>query len=74
MYNELEMIWKEAAVDQFDIPSWHLPGGAKGEHEDLSRNGRSPAPDFNPGPAEYEAGVLTTAPQLSVSSPRDVTK
>jgi hypothetical protein len=32
----------------------------------LSQNSRSPDLDFNPGPPEYEAGMLTSRPRLSV--------
>jgi hypothetical protein len=32
----------------------------------LSQNSLSPGRDFNPGPPEYEAGVLTTRPRRSV--------
>jgi hypothetical protein len=30
----------------------------------LSQGSQSPAQDFNPGTTEYEAGMLTTRPQL----------
>jgi len=33
----------------------------------LSQDSWFPGPDLNPGPPEYEAGVLTTRPQLFVS-------
>jgi hypothetical protein len=33
----------------------------------LNQDSRSPGPDLNPGPPEYEAGVLTTRPQRLVS-------
>jgi len=33
---------------------------------------RRRGPDLNPGPSEYEAGVLRTRPRLSVLSPQRV--
>jgi hypothetical protein len=33
-----------------------------GKHENLSQDSRSLGRDLNPGPPEYEAGVLTTLP------------
>jgi hypothetical protein len=35
-------------------------GETEENHENLSHNSRSPGRDLNPGPPEYEAGVLTT--------------
>jgi hypothetical protein len=32
----------------------------------FSQDSRSPRRDLNPGPPEYEAGMLTTRPQRSV--------
>jgi hypothetical protein len=37
----------------------HLPGGTDENHENLSQDSRSPALDLNPGPPEYETGVVT---------------
>jgi hypothetical protein len=34
--------------------------------KNLSQDSRSPGRDLNPGPPEYEAGVLTTRSQCSV--------
>jgi hypothetical protein len=35
MYNELQMIWKEAAVVYFKLLFQHLPGGAEKGHENF---------------------------------------
>jgi hypothetical protein len=61
-----KMRWKEAVVAQFKILSLNFPG-----REQVSQDRPSPGRDFNPGPPEYEAGVLTTRPQLSVLNFRD---
>jgi hypothetical protein len=61
MPNELERIWKEAVVAYIQLLPRHLPGGTGENHENLSNNSRSPVRDFNPGPPEYETGVLSTA-------------
>jgi hypothetical protein len=36
------------------------------ETQNLSQDSRSQDLDFNPGPSEYEAGLLTTQPRRSV--------
>jgi hypothetical protein len=48
--------------------SRNLPGGTEENHEKISQDIRSPGSDLNPGPPEYEAGVLTTRPRRSVST------
>jgi hypothetical protein len=62
---ELERKWKEAVVAQLTVLSRHLSGGTEENHE-KPHNSRSPGRDSNPGPPEYEAGVLTTRSRLSV--------
>jgi hypothetical protein len=42
------------------VLSPQLPGVTEKNHENSSQVSRSPEEDFNPGPREYEAGVLTT--------------
>jgi hypothetical protein len=58
MINELERIWKEAAV----VYSRYYPGtcfvGLRKITNNLSQDSRSPGRDLNPGPTKYEAGVL----------------
>jgi hypothetical protein len=41
-------------------------GGTKKNHETPQRDSRSPGRILNPGPLEYEAGVLTTRLRRSV--------
>jgi hypothetical protein len=60
MNNALEKIWKEAVVTLFQVLSRHLPGGTEKFHENLIQDNNCLARDLNPGPPEYEAGVLTT--------------
>jgi hypothetical protein len=40
--------------------------GSEKTHENLSQDSQSPGRDFNPGPPEYEAGVLTARTRRSV--------
>jgi hypothetical protein len=40
----------------------HLSGESEESQEYLSQDGRSSGPDLNPGPPQYEAGVLTCGP------------
>jgi hypothetical protein len=47
-------------VALFKVLSQHLPGRTGENHENLSQDSLSPDRDLNPGPSEYEAGVLTT--------------
>jgi hypothetical protein len=44
----------------FQVLSWHLPGETEDNHENLSQNSPSPGRDLNPGPHEYETGLLNT--------------
>jgi hypothetical protein len=42
----------------FKVLSWHLPGGTEENHEKPQSGLLVSRPRFNPGPSEYEAGVL----------------
>jgi hypothetical protein len=46
----------------FKVLFQHSPGGTDETHE-KPQDIRSPGSDFNPGPPEYEAGMLTTRPR-----------
>jgi hypothetical protein len=59
--DELEKMWKEAVV-AFKLLSRHLSEGTDEYHE-TPQDSRPPGRDLNPGPPEYEAGVLTTLPK-----------
>jgi K+-transporting ATPase c subunit len=67
MNNTLEGIWKEAVVAQCFLLSLYFLGRTKRNHE-KHQDGRSQGRDLNPGPPEYEAGVLTTRPRHSAYS------
>jgi hypothetical protein len=56
--NELERMWKEAVVAQFKVLSRHLPRTK--ENYEIPQDSRCLGRYLNPGPPEYEAGVLTT--------------
>jgi hypothetical protein len=66
--DELEWIWKEAAVAYVlsSYPRIRLEGLRK-TMKNLSQDSRSRGRDLNTGLPEYEAGVLTTRTQRSVS-------
>jgi hypothetical protein len=50
MSNELEKMWKEAVVAEFEVLTRHLPGGTEEKHEkNASGDSRSPVICFNPG-------------------------
>jgi hypothetical protein len=49
----------------FKVLSQNLRGGTEKNHE-TPYNSRSPGWDLNPGPPEYESGVLTTRPRQLV--------
>jgi hypothetical protein len=55
MNNELERIWKEVVVAEYKVLSRTLPEGTE-----------APGQDLNPGPTDYEAGVLSIRMRLSV--------
>jgi hypothetical protein len=58
---ELKRMWKKRSWRNFEVLSQDLPGGTEENHENC-RDSR----DLNPGPPEYESGVLTTGPRRSV--------
>jgi hypothetical protein len=58
---------KEAVVAWFKVLSRHLPGRTEENHKNLSQDSWFPGRDLNPGPPEYETGVLTTRPRLLVT-------
>jgi hypothetical protein len=41
----------------------HLPGRTGENNEQLSQDSLSPGRDLNPGPPQYDAGVLTSRPR-----------
>jgi hypothetical protein len=59
--DEVERIKREAVVDN-KVLSQNLPG----QTEESSLDNRSPGRHLNPGPPEYEAGLLTTRQQRSM--------
>jgi hypothetical protein len=44
----------------------HSPGGLRKTTNTLNQDSQSLGRNLKPGPSEYEAGVLTTVPRLSV--------
>jgi hypothetical protein len=54
--------WKGCARNRkchnFKVLSRNLPGGTEEKHENLSQDSWPPSRDLNPGPPEYEAGVV----------------
>jgi hypothetical protein len=64
--DELETIWKVAFVTNFKVLSGHLPGGTEEKHKIIGQDIRSPGIGLDPGPPEYEAGVLTTRSRRSI--------
>jgi hypothetical protein len=55
------------AVAYSKVLSSYLPGGIEKNHKNLSQDSPSPGRGMNPGPPEYEAGMLNTRPQRSVT-------
>jgi hypothetical protein len=53
------------------VLSRQSPWGTEENHEN-PQDSRSPGRDFNPGPPDYEAGVLTNRPRRSVYMLRDL--
>jgi hypothetical protein len=53
------------SLPNYKALSRHSPGGTEENHE-KRQSGLSPGRDLNLGSPEYEAGVLTTQPRLSV--------
>jgi hypothetical protein len=62
MNNELNRKWKETDMAKFKVLFQHFPDRTE---ENLTHNSLSEDRDLNPGPSEYEAGMLTTRPQRS---------
>jgi hypothetical protein len=58
MNNNLERVRKKAVVNQLKIPSLHLSGGTEENTKTLNYGNRSSGRNLNPGPPEYEEGVL----------------
>jgi hypothetical protein len=58
--DELERIYKKAFVAYFRILSQHLSGGTEDNHKQPQSGHTVSRPRFEPGIAEYEAGVLTS--------------
>jgi hypothetical protein len=61
--DELEIMRKWSRPN-FKVLSRHLPVGTKEIHKQFSQDNRSPGRDFNPGPPECEAGLLSTRPEI----------
>jgi hypothetical protein len=59
---EFESIWKEAFVAYFKVLSRHSLEEMRKTPITLSEDSRYPGRNLNPGPPEYQAGVLTTQP------------
>jgi hypothetical protein len=57
--DESERIWKQAVMAWFKGLSQHLSGGTEKTYKNLNLDSLSLGWDFNLGPSEYEAGVLT---------------
>jgi hypothetical protein len=49
------------------VLTWHFPGDTEENHKNLSQNTQSPGRHFSPGPPKYEAEVLTTRSNHSVT-------
>jgi hypothetical protein len=60
----LEKIWKKAVVI-INVLQRYFARGAEENHVERE-DSRSPGRDVNPGPAEYEAGVVSTLPREEV--------
>jgi hypothetical protein len=61
---ELKWIWKQAVAAYFWGFSWRDWGKLQKRQSGYPVSG----PTFEPGPPEYQAGVLTTRPQRSVGA------
>jgi hypothetical protein len=60
MDSELEGMWMETAVAKFKVVSRYLLERLRTTTASLSQNNQSPGRDLDPGPLEYEAGLLAT--------------
>jgi hypothetical protein len=47
-------MWNETIMAQLQALSWHLPGGAEENNENVSQDSRSPGWDLNLGPPKHE--------------------
>jgi hypothetical protein len=65
--DELARRGRKRPWPNFKVISQHLLGGTEKSHKILSQDSLSPDRDFNPGPPEYIAGVLTTRQQRSLT-------
>jgi hypothetical protein len=65
------MNWKGCGRSSRGLISRHYPGiflkGLRNITKSLIQDSWSPGRDLNPGPLEYETGVLTTQPRRSVT-------
>jgi hypothetical protein len=57
-------IGRKRIWSNFTALSQNLPEGTEEKHENLSQNFQSSGRDLDPEPLEYEAGVLTTRPNV----------
>jgi hypothetical protein len=66
------MIWnwkgfgRKRSWPNFKVLSWHSTGGNEENYENLNQDSQSPGRESNPGPPEYEVGVLSTRPRRLV--------
>jgi hypothetical protein len=64
--NEFERMWKKRSWPNLRYYSGICLEGLRKTTKNLSQDSRSPGRDLDPGPPEYEAGVLTTRPLVLV--------
>jgi hypothetical protein len=57
---------RKRSWSNFKVLFQHSPWGTEEKHKKLSQDSRSPGQDRNPGPPEYEVGLLATQPRRSV--------
>jgi hypothetical protein len=67
MNDESERMYKEAIVPNFRYYRGICLEVVRKSTKNFSHDGRSSGRDLNPVPPEYEAGVLTTRLQFSIS-------
>jgi hypothetical protein len=63
--DEMYTTGKKLSWPNFKVPYWHSSEGTEKNHEAISMAGRQ-GRDCNPGPPEYETGMLTTCPPRSL--------
>jgi hypothetical protein len=66
MNDELEGMWKEAAVAWFKVLSRNLAGKTEENHKNPRQDSRSLGQDSNSIPVKYKAVVLTAQTRRSV--------